>query len=90
MLKITPVGPVNHSVTLLLEGRLVGPWVEELRRACEPALAGGRALNLHLADVEFAEPSGIAALIDLRSRGATFLDVPPFVAQQLKAASGSA
>jgi len=87
MLKITSVAPINRSVTLRLEGRLVGPWVEELRRACEPTLTEGRGLNLHLADVEFAEASGLAALADLRARGATFVDVPPFVAQQLKAAS---
>ena len=83
MLKISSVEPVNHSVTLRLEGRVVGPWVVELQKSCEAVLAEGRSLKLHLADVEFMDAQGVALLSSLRSRGGLFLDCPPFVAEQL-------
>ncbi len=35
MLKISQGRIVNGIVTLKVEGRLVGPWVGELREACE-------------------------------------------------------
>ena len=43
MLKISQAGKANHSVTLKLEGRVVGPWVGELRQVCETLLTEGRA-----------------------------------------------
>lgn len=85
MLKISRVEPVNHAVTLRLEGRLVGPWVAELRKSCEEVLAEGQSLKLHLADVEFADPHGVTLLVELCSRGVSLTDSAPFVAEQLKA-----
>ena len=85
MLKISQVEPVNHSVTLRLEGRIIGPWVTELRQTCEQVLGSGRPLTLQLADVEFMDSKGVALLAALRSRGVSFTDSPPFIAEQLKA-----
>ena len=84
MLKISQIEPVNHSVTLRLEGRVVGPWVTELNKSCEKVLTEGRSLELRLADVEFMDAQGVALLSSLRSRGVLFLDCPPFAAEQLK------
>ena len=84
MLKISPAGTVNHSVTLKLEGRVVGPWVGELCQVCELYLSGGRALKLDLADVSFADASGVTALSSLKSRGVAVTYCSPFVAEQLK------
>ena len=66
MLKISQAGKANHSVTLKLEGRVVGPWVGELRQVCETLLTEGRALKLDLADVTFADASGVAALTSFK------------------------
>lgn len=85
MLKISQIGKANRSVTLRLEGRIVGPWVVELRQCCEPFLREGRPLTLHLADVEFMDACGVALLIELRSRGVLLAEFPPFIAEQLKA-----
>lgn len=89
MLKISQVQPVNHAVMLRLEGRVVGPWVTELRKSCDEALSKGRALKLHLADVEFLDPGGVALLSGLRSQGVCLVDCSPFVAEQLKLAGDS-
>ena len=89
MLKISQIKPVNHTVTLRLEGRVVGPWVTELQHSCEEVLTEGRSLKLHLADVEFMDVQGVALLSSLRSRGVSLLECSPFAAEQLKATGRS-
>jgi len=84
MLKISQTERANHSVTLKLEGRVVGEWVGELRQVCETLLTDGRSLKLDLADVTFADASGVAALSSFKSRGVTFSNCSPFVEEQLK------
>jgi ABC-type transporter Mla MlaB component len=84
MLKISQAGKANHSVTLKLEGRVVGPWVGELRQVCETHLNENRPLKLDLSDVTFADASGVAVLSSLKSRGVTFTGCSPFVGEQLK------
>ena len=84
MLMISEAGTANLSVTLKLEGRVVGPWVAELRQVCEKLLTEGRALKLDLADVTFADASGVTALSSFKSRGVTFSNCSPFVEEQLK------
>ncbi len=84
MLKISQIGKSNHSVTLKLEGRVVGPWVGELRQVCETLLTEGRALKLDLADVTFADASGVLVLSRFKSHGVTITNCSPFVGEQLK------
>jgi len=84
MLKISQTERANHSVTLKLEGRVVGEWVGELRQVCETLLTEGRSLKLDLADVTFADASGVAALSSFKSRGVTFSNCSPFLEEQLK------
>jgi anti-anti-sigma regulatory factor len=77
--------PVEDGV-LYLEGEVVGPWVEELRRVCEPILARGTRLRLDLSKVSFVSREGAALLSDLRSRDARLLNCSQFIAEQLKTA----
>jgi len=84
MLKISEAKSGGYAVTLCLEGRIIGPWIAELRRACEQILDHGRPLTLRLADVEFMEAEGVVLLIALRCRGVSITDSPPFIAEQLK------
>ena len=84
MLKISQARRANHSVTLKLEGRVVGPWVGELRQVCETLLSEGRALTLDLADVTFADADGVAMLTGFKTRGVTLKDCSPFVGEQLR------
>ena len=84
MLKISQAEKATHSVTLKLEGRVVGEWVGELRQVCETLLTEGRSLKLDLADVTFADASGVSALSSFKSRGVVFTNCSPFVEEQLK------
>jgi hypothetical protein len=84
MLKISEAGKAKHSVTLKLEGRVVGPWVAELRQVCEKLLTEGWAVRLDLTDVTFADAGGVTALSSLKSRGVAMTSCSPFVEEQLK------
>ena len=84
MLKISQAGTPNHSVTLKLEGRVVGPWVEELRRICEPLLAENRAVKLDLAEVSYVDAEGVTTLNGFKARGVKLKNCSPFVEQQIK------
>ncbi len=64
MLRITQSEEDGQSL-LRLEGKLVGPWVAELRGACERARVRGLPLALDLAEVSFADGAGVALLREL-------------------------
>jgi hypothetical protein len=87
MLKITEGRLSDESATLCLEGQVIGPWVDEVRQACEPWLCPGRELTLDLAEVSFADRDGIALFGELRGRRVAFVNCSPFLTEQLKAAA---
>lgn len=72
------------TVTLRLAGRIIGPWVNELRQICEPLLSDGSRLALDLAEVSYADEDGAMLLASLGKRGVRLLNPTPFVAAQLK------
>jgi len=84
MLKISEAEKADTSVTLRLEGRVVGPWVGELGQVCEALLMEGRLLKLDMTEVWFVDPDGVLALFGLKSRGAVIIKCSPFVEEQLK------
>jgi ABC-type transporter Mla MlaB component len=83
MLKIVCSQPADNLITLRLEGRVIGPWVEEVRRVSEKALSSGATLSFDLSEVTFVDREGIVLLRDLRDRQAMFLNTSVFVAEQL-------
>jgi ABC-type transporter Mla MlaB component len=89
MLKISDGKQEKRSLTLRLEGRVVGPWVDELRQICKPLLADKTKLALDLAEVSFADENGVTLLTSLGRRGVKLLRPTPFVAEQLKASASS-
>ncbi len=85
-MKVTVVESSIGAVRLRVEGRLMGRWVEELRRACDlHALNDGVRLTLDLADVSFADAAGIELLKGLRMRMVSLLNPSSLVTEQLKA-----
>ena len=86
MLKIVLMkeGPPETPV-LDLEGQLIGPWVRELDRVCEPILARGAGLSLDLSSVSFVSREGVELLWRLRDRQTRLLNCSRFVAEQLQA-----
>ena len=62
MLKISVTNQSSEATNFQLEGKLVGPWVEELRRLSDSALATSEAVSLDLEKVWFVDSQGIALL----------------------------
>ena len=73
MLRIT-VQQSRQQVTIKLEGRIVGPWVEELRRtwmSLAPSL-GSKVLRIDLCEVTFVDTPGKRLLREVCITGARF------------------
>lgn len=85
MLKIDVAGQAAERITVRLEGQMVGPWVEELRRTCEPYLGNGHALTLDFGGVSFVGREGVALCRRLRQGHASFTNCSPFIKEQLNA-----
>jgi hypothetical protein len=88
VLRISPVEAPSSRVVLRLEGRIIGPWVAELRRACETVLdQPGARLTLDLAGVTFLDPEGVALVRRLLGRQpdrVAAINGSPFVTEQLR------
>jgi hypothetical protein len=74
MLKITTHGS-DDSTRITLEGRLVGPWIEELERCWRESKqsAADRKLIVDLTGVTFVEPEGKALLTRIYQAGAELI-----------------
>ena len=85
MLRITLVESSARGVTLRVEGRIAGPWLQELRTTCNVHTgADAVQLYLELEDVSFADGEGVAYLKELQGRGVEFFRVSPFLAELFK------
>ena len=87
MLRISTVNDSPKSIRLTLEGWLVGPWVDELRKQSQQHLADSKALRLDLAKVLFVDPRGVALLRELADRRVEYVNCSNFLNQQLKETS---
>ncbi|MFZ0774149.1 MAG: STAS domain-containing protein [Candidatus Sulfotelmatobacter sp.] len=84
MLKISIISNSDQAIRFQLEGKLVGPWVEELRRLSDEALSHQKALSLDLERVSFVDSRGVTLLRDLARRQVPHVNCSQFVSQQLK------
>jgi ABC-type transporter Mla MlaB component len=85
MLRIAPVddGKGRAIPALKLEGKLLGPWVIELSRACEELGVPPNALCLNLTEVSFIDSAGLELLRDLIRQGATISGCSGFIEELL-------
>ena len=86
MLRISLAVEGVRGITFRLEGRIVGPWVAELRQACEKVLEEKRSLTLDLSEVMFASRAGLALLLELKAQGAVLSGCSQFLSQELRSA----
>lgn len=89
MLKITRVASLNKEVTLRLDGRVTGPWVELLRTSAEESVVEvGMRLTLDLENICYVDCEGMGLIKNLIKRGTLVKNVPLFVAQQISKCEG--
>lgn len=69
MLKITACINPSHAV-FELEGKLAGPWVEELRECWRKAAVSDRPVRVMLCAVTFVDEEGKRLLAEMHRQGA--------------------
>ena len=84
MLKISVTSNSDQAIEFALEGKLVGPWVDELRRLSHEALSQNKSVSLNLEKVWFVDASGAALLRDLAGKKVSQYNSSQFVSQQVK------
>jgi ABC-type transporter Mla MlaB component len=84
VLKISVTGNSDQAIEFALEGKLVGPWVDELRRLSHEALSQNKSVSLNLEKVWFVDANGAALLRDLAGRQVSQYNSSQFVSQQVK------
>jgi anti-anti-sigma regulatory factor len=83
MLMITETESTTSRRSLKLEGKLLGPWVDEFKRTCEQPETPPGNLSLDLSAVSFIDSAGIKVLGDLIQRGALAVGCSGFIAEML-------
>lgn len=84
MLKITRVASSNEEISLQLDGRVAGQWIELLSESAESVLEEGLRLTLDLKNICFIDCEGLTLIKDLMGRGVRQVNAPLFVADQLR------
>ena len=84
MLKITKVATSNQEITLQLDGRVTGQWIELLRDSAESVLEEEMRLSLDLKNICFIDCEGLALIKSLLGQGVQQVNAPLFVAEQLR------
>ncbi len=84
MLRITEVADNASGLLLKLEGKLCGPWVEELARvAGRPLPEGHGPIQLDMSSVTFADVAGTRLLRELLRQGVEIAATSAFLAALL-------
>jgi len=88
LLRITQPGPVT-LVTIRLEGKLLGAWVDEAHQVIAQARATD-AICVNLMGLSFADERGIELLRTLRREGVPFIGGSPLIEGLLALSDGHA
>ena len=83
MLKISEVFQSDAAITFKLEGKVLAPWVDELRRLCTEASRRSKHIHLDLDAVTFLDESGAELMRELIRQGITIARCSEFIAQLL-------
>ncbi len=83
MLRITKKKTANGP-RLILEGRVVGAWVQVLNQECDAMLNTKDRLSVDLSQVSFVDRDGAALLKKLADRNVQFIHCPALIAELCK------
>jgi ABC-type transporter Mla MlaB component len=75
----------NHVASLRLEGKLLEPWLGELRREIA-SVDGQLAVELDISGLSYADPAGALLLATLENNGIRLNAASPFLRSLIAAA----
>jgi hypothetical protein len=86
MLRLTRIAGTNSTQTFKLEGKLSGPWVDEVRNVF--VTAPSSRTRLDLSALAFVDAAGERLLRDLMGRGIEIVTCSNYVAELLRSSDG--
>ena len=81
MLRLVKTSKQPHELTLLVEGRVVAPWLGVLEEECRQGLLQGLQVTVDLSGVTYVGPAGIAVLRELVGQGVQLSQLSPILAE---------
>ena len=80
MLRITEVSKDDKEITLRLEGKLVGMWIQELERIClYHRDEKNKTVVLNFSGVTFIENKGLRMLENIKDKRIAIINCSPFI-----------
>jgi hypothetical protein len=87
MLRLSQIASTHRTQTIKLEGKLLGPWVDEVRQACLAGMDPCSRINLDLSALIFVDAAGERLLRDLIARGIQVVACSSYVAELLRSSA---
>ena len=84
MLRLTRIASTHRTQTIKIEGKLLGPWVDEVSKSCGADTDPSRRINLDLSALAFVDAAGERLLRDLIARGIEVVACSSYVAELLR------
>jgi hypothetical protein len=84
MLRLTWIADTDQTQTIKLEGKLLGPWVDEVSKACTARTDPSSRINLDLSALVFVDAAGERLLRDLNAQGIEIVACSSYVAELLR------
>jgi anti-anti-sigma regulatory factor len=88
MLRLNRIAGTHPTQTIKLEGKLLGPWVDEVRQACAVGTDLAGRISLDLSALTFVDAAGEGLLLDLIARGIEVVACTNYVAELLRSRAG--
>jgi anti-anti-sigma regulatory factor len=87
MLRLTRSALTHATQTIKLEGKLLGPWVDEVRKECAAGTDPSGWTSLDLSALTFVDAVGAGLLRDLIDRGIEVVACSTYVAELLRSSA---
>jgi hypothetical protein len=88
MLRLTRIAGTHPTQAIKLEGKLLGPWVDEVSKACAAGADPASRINLDLSALIYVDAAGERLLRDLIARGIQVVACSSYVAELLRSGAG--
>ena len=89
MLRLTRIAATHSTQTLKLEGKLLEPWVDEVRKACASGTDPSGRTSLDLSALTFVDAAGEELLRELIDQGIEIVACSSYVAELLRSSAGA-
>jgi hypothetical protein len=89
MLRITRFTGTHLNQTIKLEGKLLRPWVDEVRKACASGTDPACRTSLDLSALTFVDAAGEELLRELVGQGIKVVACSSYVAELLRTNTGT-